>query len=281
MSQLSGIESVVVDTEFSSDDVTLNGVKSVVDPRNWDNNYPDFFCSTVGKGRRPDYWRRMLETVGTCDIPGSRRLVTMLKFFKSEINGPGKYEARVDYDLNDPIPDPAGDGQITVDRGFINMWTTNTPGNPALPGVFVRTRKVAHITGLRPYTLKRFVCIFGYAFGAMEMLFGPAKKDPADHVGYYPWTDRPEDDKKEEQASHSAKPTPAPSNNTVASTAIKMWVACVEDLTVKNLDLYDKWMAGQLTVAELAEYSTEVGARIASDPWKFMQAISQPKGGGK
>jgi hypothetical protein len=128
--------------------------------------------------------------------------------------------------------------------------------------------------------MKRFVCIFGYAFGAMEMLFGPAKRPANELVGYYPWTDRPEDDKKEE-AAQSAKPAPAPSNNTVASTAIKMWVACVEDLTVKNLDLYDKWMSGQLTVAELAEYSTEVGARLASDPWKFMQAISQSKGGGK
>jgi hypothetical protein len=49
---------------------------------------------------------------------------------------------------------------------------------------------------------------------------------------------------------------------------------------VKNLDLYDKWMSGQLTLAELAEHSAEVGARFVGDPWKFMQAISQPKGGG-
>jgi hypothetical protein len=280
---VNGIESVVVDTEFSSDYVSLNKVKSVVDPRNWHNNYPGFFCETKGKGRRADYWRKMLETVGVCDVPFSRRLVTMLKFFKSETNGPVTYEARLDYDLNDPIPDPAGDGQITVDRGFINMWATNEDKNPALSGVFVRTRKVAHITGLRPYTLKRFVCIFGYAFGAMEMLFGSAKKDPDELVGYYPWIDRPEDDIKEEPTSSTAKPTPAPapSSNTVASTAIKMWVACAEDLTVKNLDLADKWMAGQLSVAELAEYSAEVGARIAGDPWKFIQAIRQPKGGGK
>jgi hypothetical protein len=272
-----GIESVVVDTEFSSDQVSLNKVKGVVDPRNWSKNYPSFFCAMKGRGPRPDHWRKVLETVGVCAVPNSRRLITMLKFYKSE----GAHEARLDYDLNDPAPDPEGDGQITVDRGFINIWSTNSSQNPAQPGVFVRTRKVAHITGIRPYTQKRFVCIFGYGFGAMEMLFGPAAQDPANLVGYYPWTNRPEDDKKEEQDSHSTKPKPAPSQNTVASTAITMWTACVEDLTVKNLDLYDKWMSGQLTVAELADYSAQVGARIASDPWKFMQAISQPKGGGK
>jgi hypothetical protein len=52
-------------------------------------------------------------------------------------------------------------------------------------------------------------------------------------------------------------------------------------LTVKQFDLADKWLSGQLTAEDLAQYSAEVGARIASDPWKFIQAITQPKGGGK
>ena len=76
------------------------------------------------------------------------------------------------------------------------------------------------------------------------------------------------------------KPTPAQSSNTVASTAIKMVAECVQDMTAKQSDLADKWMAGDLTVADLAQYSAEVGARIASDPWKFIQAIGKTKGGG-
>lgn len=60
-----------------------------------------------------------------------------------------------------------------------------------------------------------------------------------------------------------------------------MVAKCVEELTVKQFDLADKWMSGQLTVAELAQHSAEVGARIASEPWRFIQAITQPKGGGK
>ena len=86
---------------------------------------------------------------------------------------------------NDPVPDPAGDGKITVDRGFINMWC-HEPGNgPDEDGVVVRIRKVAHINGLSPYAMKKFVCILGYAYVAMEMLFGPAKA-PGPNIPYAP-----------------------------------------------------------------------------------------------
>ena len=104
--EVKGIDAVVVDTEFSSSRVSLNDVKAVVDPRNWHRNLPSFFCATVGRGKRPDGWRRMLETVGFCYVPYSKRLRTLLKFYKSETNDAGAavYEARVDYDLNDPAP---------------------------------------------------------------------------------------------------------------------------------------------------------------------------------
>jgi hypothetical protein len=217
-------------------------------------------------GLRPDNWRKILETVGFCDIPGSRMLVTCLKYFKSEINGPASYEERLDFDLNDPGPAP-GDGQITVDRGFINMWAPD--GDPTQPPVTVRTRKVAHINGIRPETQKRFVCLFGYAYAAMEMLFGRAQDPPKTAT---PWIEPA-------QEPSGGQTTPAPPANTVASTAIKMLADCAQDLTAKNLDLSDKWMAGQLTLADLAQYSAEIGARIAGDPWRFMQAISEPQGG--
>jgi hypothetical protein len=267
-----GIESVIVDTEFSSMKVSLNDVKHVADARNWDDNYHSFFCNMEPKGRRPDNWLKVLETVGFCDIPGSRSLRTMLKYYKSEKDGPDSFEARLDFDLNDPIPDSEGDGLITVDRGYINMFALG--GDPAKPGVSVRSRKVAHINGIRPYTQKRFVCLFGYAYAAMDMLFGSAL-DPPKNVR--PWKDPPEE---QPQAKPSSTSAPAQSSNSVASTAIKMMAECAQDLSTRNLDLYDKWLSGQLTSADLADYSAEVSARIASDPWKFMQAISRPNGGG-
>ena len=278
---IDGIESVVVDTELSTDAVSLNALKAVVDPRNWHKDYPDFFCAMEYKGLRSDGWRKVLEHVGFCDIDPdiSPRLHTMLKFYKSTVNGPDRYEARLDYDLNDPVLIPPGDGKITVDRGFINMWSTKN--DPAQKGVGVRTRKVAHIEGLRPYTMKRFVCAFGYGFAVAEMLFGSAAEYKAGNTGYTPWEDpATETPEQGTQASQLQGPGTGPTphaDNSVASTAISMIAKCVQDLSVKQFDLADKWLAGQLTVEDLAQHTADIGARIASDPWKFIQAISQPK----
>jgi hypothetical protein len=278
-----GIESVVIDAELSSNKVSLNALKAVVDPRNWHRDCPSFFCEMDYRGLRTDGWRRVLEYVGFCDVDPhiSPRLRTMLKFYKTTVNGPGRYEARLDYDLNDPVPDKAGDGKITVDRGFINMWTGPT-GDPTRPPVYVRTRKVAHIEGLRPYTMKRFVCAMGYAFVVAEMLFGSALDYKGGGTGYTPWDD-PSSEVPEQPGQQQGQGTPQkkPSDNSVASTAISMVADCVQELSVKQFDLADKWLAGQLTVADLTQFSAEVGARIASDPWKFLQTISQPKGDGK
>lgn len=270
---IDGIESVVVDTDFAADDVSLERLKGVVDPRNWHNNYPHFFCRMQDKGPRTDGWHKVLETVGVCAYPPSisPRLVTMLKFYKTT----EPYSARLDYDLNDPTPGE-GDGQITVDRGFINMWSPNNA--PTLPGVRVRTRKVAHINGVRPYTQKRYVCIFGYAYGTIEMLFGSAR-NPDPNFTYTPW-EEPTGGTQQGKGGDGGTAKPKPSDNSVASTWFKMWADCVTDLTKKNMDLSDKWMDGKLTFDDLATYSAEVGARVASDPWKFLKAISQPKGGG-
>jgi hypothetical protein len=277
-----GIESVVIDTELSSNEVSFNSLKAVVDPRNWAKDYPSFFCRMQYEGLRLDGWRKVLETVGFCDIDEdiSPRLRTMLKFYKTTVNDPAKYEARLDYDLNDPVLIPPGDGKITVDRGFINMWTAPN-GNPSQPPVFARTRKVAHIEGLRPYTMKRFVCAFGYGFAVAEMLFGSAVDYNGGNTDFVPWEDPANETPGQGQQQGPGAPQQPPSDNSVASTAISMVAKCVQELSVKQFDLADKWLAGQLTVADLTQFSAEVGARIASDPWKFIQAISQPKGSGK
>ena len=47
-----------------------------------------------------------------------------------------------------------------------------------------------------------------------------------------------------------------------------------------SLDLADMWLSGKLTLQDVADYSSRVSARLASDPFKFLQAVSRPKGGG-
>ncbi|MGP4056890.1 hypothetical protein ACTWP6_19060 [Mycobacterium sp. 4D054] len=273
---IGGRDAIVVDTDFTSQEVSLNQVKGVADPRNWDENYPAFFCHMEYRNLRPDGWRRVLETVGICAFPPpiGIQLHTMLKFFKTTVDLPGSHSARLDYDLNDPLPDPDSDGRITIDRGYINMWAPQ--GNPDVPPVAVRTRKVVRIEGMRAFTQGRFVCIFGYAYATMEMLFGSAKRPPEKGEYRWPWLDAPE------IPDNAAQSSPAqPPDNSAASTVITMAVQCVEDMTTRHLDVTDKWMSGQLTLADLAQYSAEVGARIASEPWRIMLALSKPKGGAK
>ncbi|WP_156690075.1 hypothetical protein [Mycobacterium sp. Marseille-P9652] len=277
-----GIEAVVVDAKLRSKYVSLNDLAAVVDPRNWSADGPSFFCSMVDEGPRPDHWHKVLETVGYCDINEaiSPRLVTMLKFHKLTVQGSATHQHLLDYDLNDPVPDPKGDGKIDVDNGFIDMQTEQN-GDPNQPPVLVRVRKVCHINGLRPYTQKMLVCIMGYAAAVEKMLFGSARQHNP-NFSYVPWDDSGggQSGGGSQQQGGQAGQQPPP-DNSVASTAISMVADCVKDLAAKQYDLTDKWLAGQLTVADLAQYSADVGARIASDPWKFIQAISQPKGGGK
>jgi hypothetical protein len=62
----------------------------------------------------------------------------------------------------------------------------------------------------------------------------------------------------------------------VASTTAQTWIDCLKDLADKNLQLSAKWWKNQLTVDDLVTYTQDVGAEIASAPWRLIQALSQP-----
>jgi hypothetical protein len=173
------------------------------------------------------------------------KLVTQLKYYKST---PSATEANLDYDLDDPTPG-LGDGQITVDRGFINMSAPE--GDPTSPPVLVRTRKVAHITGVRPWAQARLVCVTGYGTAAMEFLLGAAQRAALD-PDFKP----------------VAWETPV--------TAVDVWISSIEDVLARSSDVSQKWFAGTLNVNDLADYSKDVGGVLLGAPWKFLQAMSQP-----
>ena len=270
-----GVECVVVDTEFTSNTLSLDEVKAIADPRNWDEDYHDFFCDIKQLNARPDGWGRFLETVGFCGEDGEpdvAKLVTQLKYYKST---PSATEANLDYDLDDPTPG-LGDGQITVDRGFINMSAPE--GNPTKPPVLVRTRKVAHITGVRPWAQARLVCITGYGTSAMEFLLGAAQR-AADDPEFKPvaW-DAPvtAEDTSEQADTGAAQPA-----SHIAQTALDVWVDSIEGVMARSSDVSQKWFAGALNFTDLADYSKDVGGVLLGAPWKFLQAMSQPGDPGK
>lgn len=276
--QYDGFQCVVIDASFGRPDIYLHNLKDVADPLNWHRNYPHAFCQMDSQDPdiRSDGWSRVLETVGLgCDV-GWQRLVTPLKYYKSE---PGLDQATLQYDLDKSGPS-YGDGRVKVDRGFIKMWAN---GNP---GVWVKTRKIVHIEGLLPAAQAPFVCGSGYASMAAEMLFGNAKNPPPDTV---PWQPSPTSTTSTTSTSTTSTTktgstaggpstrakTTGPTSN-FASATTQAWLDCVTDLTDKYLQLSTKWWQNQLTVDDLVTYTQDVGGEMASAPWRLIQALSQP-----
>jgi hypothetical protein len=263
---VNGVESVVIDTNFTSKTLSLDDVKAIADPRNWSEDDHEFFADIKALPPRSDRWGRFLETVdfGTEAL----QLVTELKYYKTS---PNSTAAILDYDLNDPWPG-AGDGLVTVDRGFIDMRAAGntTQQNATQQGVEVRTRKVVHITGLSPAAQARLVCITGYGTASKEFLLGAAKKPPSNAV---PWDDPVGGkDTAEQGDAEPAEPT-----SYIASAAFKVWNDCVQDVMTRNLDISEKWLDGALNLSDLAGYSKDVGGLLLRAPWEFLEAINQPR----
>jgi hypothetical protein len=272
--EVDGYDCVVIDTSFGRSDIYLENLMKVANPLNWHQNYPDAFCSM--QAQNPDIfangWSRVLESVSLGCQLGLERLVTPLKYYMSQ---PAPDQATLQYDLDTSGLPTLGDGKIKVDRGFIKMWAT---GNP---GVWVRTRKIVHIEGLWPPAQALFVCMFGYAFMAAEMLFGDATDPPANSV---PWQDSPGSSTTGSTGSGTGSGTTgsgtstgptAPAGGNMASTTTQVWLDCLNDLANKNLQLSSKWCKNELTVDDLVTYTQDIGAEIASAPWRLIQALSQ------
>ena len=258
-----GLPVVVVDTTLFTTDRSFNEVTSIVNPFNWNENYPDFFIrmDPCGEPERTDGWFRVLETVGFRGL-GGLELKTALKYYPTI----GETRAHIDYDLDDPTPG-IGDGKVIVDRGFINIEAV---GDPDQPGVRARTRKVVHIDGLSPYAQQRLVCLTGYGTASAEFLFtGKADAKP-------PY---PRDFQYYQGEVPQADPTTdAPEKSThVAATAVKLWTESAQGLVSDYFDFAERWMDGRLRISDVADYSAQVTGRLVSAPLEFWERVSQPR----
>ena len=266
-----GIRCVVVDTTMSDKSVTLENLKRIVNPFNWDKNYRDFFISMeeYEPRFRDDEWRRVRETVGFRGFEDTH-IVTGLKYLATEARG----EARIDYDLDDPTPAPGCDGKVLVDRGYINMRADNEGRDERSAGVRVRTRKVVHIQGLSPYAQKRLVCLTGYGTASNEFLLNPARNpdaiQPRQEFTFYDRDDAPE------PPDLSARRADEPDTHVVA-TAVGLWADAVGDLTSDYFDLAEKWLGGRLTLGDVTSYSQQVTGRLVSAPLEFLDKVNQPR----
>lgn len=263
------LESAVIDTAFDSNDVSLEQLKSIVNPFNWAQDYSELFVRMAGQEPdiMPDGWRRVLETVR---LLGTEELTTPLKFFPYQ---PSRVEATLDYDL-DKSEFGTGDGQVLVDRGFINIKVTNSERDPAKPGVHVTTRKVVHIQGISAYAQGKLVCIGGYGTASANFLLGAAAKPPKDPVAFdYPTK---EDEADKPRTTPTTAPPATPLTHFVPA-AVGAWTESAQDLTSGYFDIAQKWLTGSLSLTDVADYTTKVGSELASSPWKYLQAMTTPR----
>ncbi|KAA0105156.1 hypothetical protein [Mycolicibacterium sp. P1-5] len=279
-----GYQSVIVDTKFTSEKISLEQLKSIVNPFNWDEDYAELFVAMQAQTPEllPDGWRRVLETVR---LIGDKTLRTPLKFFPSMT---GELEAQMNYDL-DMTNFDAGDKQVRVDRGFINMKVRNETNDPAQGGVRVVTRKVVHIAGISAFAQARLVCIGGYGTASADFLLGSAGKNAAKQLENPKPFDFPANEK---QAGADAAQSPATPQATVpvpAATAIThfvpaavdAWTECAQELTNGYFDVAQKWVSGSLSLTDLADYTTRLSGELASSPFKYLQAMTTPRSPGQ
>lgn len=293
---VNGYESVVIDADCESNTVTFNKLKDVIDPRNWPKSYPSFFCKMEDHQPCGDDWYSIKETAGFCYVSGGYKLVTRLKYIKTDQTD---LDARLDFDL---AADQTGcDKKVKVDRGFINITCTRSDKNPALGGVKMRTRKVAHVEGIDPYAQAISLCKLGYGWAAVQTFFGPAMDKPPIYDPYK-WNTQPykkEDPKvpgpgtgsgsgggsggasgNANQSAGGSSGSPAtPPVLEVATKTAETLKETAEYLTNTHLTITKKWLAGQLSFGDLATYSGQVGAKLASEPWAWLQKIVTPGSG--
>lgn len=275
-----GIESVVVETVGRSDEVTLNNLKKIIHPLNWPQNSPDFFLSMAENGAElPQGWHPVLEKV--CLIPDLQipgfEMTTPLKYRTCD-DPVNPSEAHVDYDFDESRFD-SGDHKVRVDRGFINMLATSPGGNPALPGVRVRTIKVVHIEGISPFLQERLVCVSGYGTFSSNFLFGPALNPPAAAVPFTGPAANERAPAAQPAAGAPAQPggdSPTPTPHAVPG-AVMMWTDTLQDLTTDYVGLAEKWCDGALNMTDIVDFSKRVGGKLASAPLEFLQAMNKPR----
>ena len=155
-------------TNATDDDLSVDDIKKIVDPRNW-SLCCKFFCTVAAQ--TPPYakhgWSRILETIGPeC---AEWCLHTALLFYYGLDDSGGIF---VNYDLD---PNRQGDSRmVEVDNGYI--WITPLNGtDPSKKGVRIRTSKQERVQGLSPTATSALGCLLGWGDAANELLSGTAQ----------------------------------------------------------------------------------------------------------
>jgi hypothetical protein len=279
---------LVITTEFTNAEVSLEDLKDVIDPLNWARCLSTFFCKMDGKADRYDGWSRVLEQVSTTCPIAPTHMKTPLKYWKTE----GQDEktmpptACLDYALDDQPADGAkGDGLIVVDEGFIRMTSTDSNLDPTKLGVRVRTRKVVGFanSALTPWGV--LACSMGYGDQGIDMILDGVDNRGKDTQGWTGWkASTPPPAKSPGQPKDTppqAPPTTEPdASRRVVELAVEMVNECIDDMSGKSAAVAAKWATGTVPIAEMITLNAEFAARLATDSLRFLERLRNPASGG-
>ena len=62
--------------------------------------------------------------------------------------------------------------------------------------------------------------------------------------------------------------------------AAEMLNACIDDMSGKSAALTAKWASGVVPVEESMAFAADLAARLATDPWRYLQRMRTPTQGG-
>ena len=246
--------------------------------------------------KRQDGWSRVLEiTSTTCGVYGTPVMKTPLKYWK----GPRKEEtglgtppfAWLNYELDDtPVNPFPGDGLVLVDEGFIKMYSTNI--NSGAPGVRVVTKKVVCFRYLSEVAIAILACVSGYGDQGMDMLLDGVKKRKSKGNTHY-WTEwEPSEPPTSGSTTTSPTAPTEPSEISVPSDpsrpsrraiilAVDMLTECIDEFSTKSTTIASKMTTGTMPVPEMITLGTELAARLATDPWRYLERLRDQQRGDK
>lgn len=255
------------------DGLTVDAVKAIVDPRNWARLSP-FFCQMDALEPDGRGASQVLEHVST--DKESYQLKTALKNWKTDF----QEGAILNYELADTRVGTGDSGLVLVDNGYIHI-DDNKLVDGTVNGVRIRTSKMVAIQGTSVTATAMFMLSLGWAAASNAMLFDNAVNPPG---GLVPWSinpERPGDETGEDAGGtqkQPASPLPQPPVGATAALvkeAARMWADCAQATTTDATNFMNKWYKGGLTIQDLVEYTTTVGGRLASEPWRYIAQVSK------
>ena len=159
-------------TDSEDDELTVDDIKKIIHPLNWDICLPTFFHKMVEQspGRfTADGWYRIVESISA--EPDEYLLNTALIFSLEARDGGIIINYRLD-------PNRQGEGLsagiVEIDNGY--LWVTPTGKGPNGKGVRIRTSKEERVNGLSPTATAALGCLLGWSDTGKEMLAGTARK---------------------------------------------------------------------------------------------------------